>query len=145
MVSLLVYECMNDSNLLLLAVIIRPDEKTLPARLNMEIIDRLQTKFAPQVFTPRAVYDGRKNLFAARELPFGEARSQEVRASVCCFIFHPIYWCYSLMSHSKMLELPPQVVLPRFTRSSSPMLLRSIPSMYDACLLTTFTESYPSA
>lgn len=64
------------------AVIIRPDEKTLPARLNMEIIDRLQTKIAPQVFTPRAVYDGRKNLFAARELPFGEARSQEVRVCV---------------------------------------------------------------
>ena len=46
----------------------------------MEIIDRLQTRVAPQVFTPRAVYDGRKNLFAARELPFGEARSQEVCA-----------------------------------------------------------------
>ncbi|KAH9844266.1 argonaute-like protein [Rhodofomes roseus] len=58
-------------------VVIRPDEKTLPARLNMEIIDRLQKVIAPQVFTPRAVYDGRKNLFAARELPFGETRSQE--------------------------------------------------------------------
>lgn len=65
-----------------LAVIIRPDEKTLLARLNMQIIDRLQTKFAPQVFTPRAVYDGRKNLFAARELPFGESRTQEVRGYI---------------------------------------------------------------
>ena len=81
MVSTLLHGCVSDANLAM-AVIIRPDEKTLPARLNMEIIDRLQTKIAPQVFAPRAVYDGRKNLFAARELPFGEARSQEVRASV---------------------------------------------------------------
>ncbi|KAI0719595.1 argonaute-like protein [Cerioporus squamosus] len=58
-------------------VLISPSEKTLPARLNMEIIKRLQTEVAPQVFTPRAVYDGRKNLFAARELPFGPSGTQE--------------------------------------------------------------------
>ncbi|EJF61200.1 argonaute-like protein [Dichomitus squalens LYAD-421 SS1] len=51
-------------------VVISPSEKTLPARLNMEIIKRLQSDIAPDVFTPRAVYDGRKNMFAARELPF---------------------------------------------------------------------------
>ena len=36
----------------------------------MEIIKRLQFDVAPDVFTPRAVYDGRKNMFAARLLPF---------------------------------------------------------------------------
>ncbi|KZT20385.1 argonaute-like protein [Neolentinus lepideus HHB14362 ss-1] len=51
--------------------IISPSEKTLPARLNMELITTLQLSVAPDIFTPRAVYDGRKNLFAARELPFG--------------------------------------------------------------------------
>lgn len=52
-------------------VVISPSEKTLPARLNMELITTLQLKVAANIFTPRAVYDGRKNLFAARELPFG--------------------------------------------------------------------------
>ncbi len=45
----------------------------------MEIIKRLQTVIAPEVFTPRAAYDGRKNMFAARELPFGPSGTQEVR------------------------------------------------------------------
>lgn len=46
----------------------------------MKIIDALQTQVAPGVFTPRAVYDGRKNLFAIRELfPDG---SQQVRVSL---------------------------------------------------------------
>jgi eukaryotic translation initiation factor 2C len=45
----------------------------------MDLISRLQTVIAPQVFTPRAVYDGRKNLFAVRELPFPQgASSHEV-------------------------------------------------------------------
>ncbi|KAF5388155.1 hypothetical protein D9615_000461 [Tricholomella constricta] len=57
--------------------IISPSEKTLPARLNMDLIKALQTDVAPQIFTPRGVYDGRKNLFAARELPFGDANSKE--------------------------------------------------------------------
>ncbi|OSD04210.1 argonaute-like protein [Trametes coccinea BRFM310] len=48
--------------------VISPSEKTLPARLNMEIVARLQTVIAPQIFTQRAVYDGRKNMFAARKL-----------------------------------------------------------------------------
>ncbi|KAI1795193.1 argonaute-like protein [Ganoderma leucocontextum] len=50
--------------------VISPSEKTLPARLNMEILERLQTKVAPDVFTPRVVYDGRKNIFSPRQLPF---------------------------------------------------------------------------
>ncbi|KAH8830505.1 argonaute-like protein [Flagelloscypha sp. PMI_526] len=49
--------------------VISPTEKNLPARLNMEIIETLQTSIAPQTFTPRAVYDGRKNVFAPRQLP----------------------------------------------------------------------------
>ncbi|PBL02679.1 argonaute-like protein [Armillaria gallica] len=56
---------------------ILPSEKTLPARLNMELIKELQTTTAPAIFTPRAVYDGRKNLFAARELPFDGANYME--------------------------------------------------------------------
>lgn len=51
---------------------ILPSEKALPARLNVEIIKTMQEVIAPQVFTPRAVYDGRKNLFAAHTLPFGQ-------------------------------------------------------------------------
>lgn len=51
------------------STVITPSEKTLPARLNMDLIHHLQTVVAPQVFTPRAVYDGRKNMFAAATLP----------------------------------------------------------------------------
>jgi eukaryotic translation initiation factor 2C len=43
----------------------------------MDLIKQLQTVVAPQIFTPRAVYDGRKNIFAARELPFGETGTKE--------------------------------------------------------------------
>jgi eukaryotic translation initiation factor 2C len=44
----------------------------------MDIVTTLQQVVAPQIFTPRAVYDGRKNLFAIRELPFGGEDSAEV-------------------------------------------------------------------
>ena len=45
----------------------------------MEIIKRLQGDVAPEIFTPPAVYDGRKNMFAPRLLPFEEGKpSQEV-------------------------------------------------------------------
>ncbi|KAL5488099.1 hypothetical protein ACEPAI_6207 [Sanghuangporus weigelae] len=50
--------------------VITPSEKTLPVRLNMDLIAQLQTHVAPNIFTPRAVYDGRKNLFAATTLRF---------------------------------------------------------------------------
>lgn len=49
---------------------ISPSEKKLPARMNMDIITSLQRTKAPEVFTPPAVYDGRKNLFANRRLSF---------------------------------------------------------------------------
>lgn len=53
-----------------------PSEQTLPIARNMEIIRRLQEDTAPQVFTPRCAYDGRKNLFSIRELPFTEGSAQ---------------------------------------------------------------------
>jgi len=58
-------------------------------RFNMDLIRRLQTDVAPQIFTPRAVYDGRKNLFAAVELPF-EGGSKEVS-------LHPVMYVVDLM------------------------------------------------
>lgn len=48
----------------------------------MDIIKQMQTNVAPSIFTPRAVYDGRKNMFAIRELPFGETHSHEVSVGV---------------------------------------------------------------
>ncbi len=70
LVSIIISWCPPERWLNFLSVI-SPSEKTLPARLNMEIIERMQTVISPQTFTPRAVYDGRKNMFAARQLPFG--------------------------------------------------------------------------
>ncbi|RDB22690.1 Protein argonaute-2 [Hypsizygus marmoreus] len=63
-------------------VVISPSEKTLPARLNMDLIKELQSSVAPQIFTPPVVYDGRKNIFAARELPFGDAITKEFDVSL---------------------------------------------------------------
>ncbi|GLB33868.1 putative argonaute family protein [Lyophyllum shimeji] len=62
--------------------VISPSEKTLPARLNMDLIRELQEKVAPQLFTPRGVYDGRKNLFAARELPLDEHNTKDFNVSL---------------------------------------------------------------
>ena len=59
-------------------LVITPSEKTLPVRLNMDIITHLQEKLEPNLFTPRAVYDGRKNLFAAHPLRFANGDSQTV-------------------------------------------------------------------
>jgi eukaryotic translation initiation factor 2C len=61
----------------LLAIV--PGEQTNPVRLNVELVKRLQFNIAPGIFTPRAVYDGRKNLYASHELRFAnKASSQEV-------------------------------------------------------------------
>ncbi|KAI0734018.1 argonaute-like protein [Fomitopsis betulina] len=49
--------------------------ETLPVRMNFLIIQRLQEVIAPAVFTPRGVYDGRKNLFTPQELNLGDTRS----------------------------------------------------------------------
>jgi len=66
-----------DGNIHHYDVAILPSEKVLPARLNMQLIQQLQTVVAPRVFTPRAVYDGRKNMFAVRELPFTDGSSNQ--------------------------------------------------------------------
>ncbi|KAF8195816.1 argonaute-like protein [Mycena galopus ATCC 62051] len=57
-------------------VVISPSEKTLPARMTMALIRRLQFDIAPQIFTPRCVYDGRKNIFSIHKLKF-DTGSQE--------------------------------------------------------------------
>jgi len=41
----------------------------------MELVKKLQNDVAPAVFTPPAVFDGRKNMFAARVLPLGPTHS----------------------------------------------------------------------
>ncbi|KAF5387029.1 hypothetical protein D9615_002113 [Tricholomella constricta] len=53
------------------------DPSNLATRLNTILIKKLQMEVAPDVFTPSAVYDGRKNMFAARELPLGPTNSRE--------------------------------------------------------------------
>ncbi|KAF7332103.1 Argonaute-like protein [Mycena kentingensis (nom. inval.)] len=62
-------------------VVISPSEKTLPARMTMDLIRRLQFNVAPQIFTPRVVYDGRKNIFSIRKLPF-DTGSQEFEVTM---------------------------------------------------------------
>lgn len=63
-------------------LVISPSEKQLPLRLNMDIIEQLQLVTAPEIFTPRVVYDGRKNIFAIRQLPFGPGDSKEVSQNI---------------------------------------------------------------
>ncbi|KAJ2912725.1 hypothetical protein MD484_g7689, partial [Candolleomyces efflorescens] len=56
-------------------VAITPDN--LPARLNLVILKTLQNAVAPQIFTPRGSYDGRKNLFCPSRLNLGNTDSRE--------------------------------------------------------------------
>ncbi|KAF8670621.1 argonaute family [Rhizoctonia solani] len=65
-------------------VIENSDLEPRPARWNLELLQTLQEKIVPTVFTPRAVYDGRHNLFASRRLPLrgDEGNSQTVRAII---------------------------------------------------------------
>ncbi|KAK0184437.1 argonaute-like protein [Armillaria mellea] len=51
----------------------------LPARFNMELFKLLQTEVAPEVFTQRAVYDGRKIAFTVKKLPVDEKGSVEFK------------------------------------------------------------------
>ncbi|KAJ2928490.1 hypothetical protein H1R20_g8598, partial [Candolleomyces eurysporus] len=57
-------------------VVVTPDN--LPARLNLAIIKTLQNSVAPQVFTPRGAYDGRKNIFCPSALNFGDSKEFDV-------------------------------------------------------------------
>jgi hypothetical protein len=63
----------------------------------MELVQKLQKEVAPTVFTPPAVYDGRKNMFAARLLPLGGTHAGTV--SDRCPLFnsslHYTVRCYS--------------------------------------------------
>ena len=43
----------------------------------MKLIQHMQ-RLHTDVFTPQAVYDGKKNMFAPRRLPLGATNSQEV-------------------------------------------------------------------
>lgn len=56
-------------------------ELTLPIRVTFELIKRLQLNVAPNVFSPRGVYDGRKNFFTARALSFGDSAEFDVSLS----------------------------------------------------------------
>jgi eukaryotic translation initiation factor 2C len=67
-----------DGKFVYLKGIIAIDPSTLPSRLNMELIKKLQKEVAANIFTPPAVFDGRKNMFAARELPLGPANAKTV-------------------------------------------------------------------
>lgn len=50
----------------------QPSPDVMPKRRNFEIVDRLQTTH-PQFFcNPRAIYDGRHNLFAKQKIPPGD-------------------------------------------------------------------------
>ncbi|QRV87347.1 argonaute-like protein [Ceratobasidium sp. AG-Ba] len=60
---------------MLLSVEIQAD-RAMPAKFNMDLIRVLQERIAPTLFSPRAVYDGRKNLFANRRLPLSGGDSQ---------------------------------------------------------------------
>ncbi|QRV72448.1 argonaute-like protein [Ceratobasidium sp. AG-Ba] len=51
-------------------------DRIMPAKFNMDLIRVLQERIAPTVFTPRAAYDGRKNLFANHRLPLSNGDSQ---------------------------------------------------------------------
>ncbi|KAI6152116.1 argonaute-like protein [Pisolithus tinctorius] len=62
--------------------VISPSEKTLPARLNMDLVNHLMSVEAVDIFTPPAVYDGRKNMFAPRKLALGPSDSQEFNVSL---------------------------------------------------------------
>lgn len=66
--------------------VLTPSEQTLPIKANMDVIRQLQQVTAPQVFTPRCVYDGRKNLFSIRRLPFtDDTATVSYRSAYCSF------------------------------------------------------------
>ena len=49
-------------------------EQKRPIRANMDMIHRLQNDVAPEVFTPRCAYDGRKNMYTTRKLPLTDGK-----------------------------------------------------------------------
>ncbi len=79
--------------------VIAPVDKPLPIARNFEIIQALQTQVEPELFARPGVYDGRKNMFTAYELPF-ESGGREVSRSSHCWFLHfinfrfPVYGPY---------------------------------------------------
>ena len=68
------------------SVAITPDK--LPARVNIELVVRLQEVIEPGIFTPRGVYDGRKNLFSTRRYPFeNDTRTVSMIPDISCLVF----------------------------------------------------------
>ena len=57
-----------------LAVVINDGSaKRYPIPLNFDIIRALQERIAPAMFTPKGVYDGRKNFFSTSYYSFGDS------------------------------------------------------------------------
>lgn len=107
--------------------VIVPSEKKLPARMNLDIIQSLQTVVAPDIFTPRCVYDGRKNIFAIRQLPFGDSDSREVLSLIPSAFLSP--FDQPLSSSMCLCRVLVQVIVhPKSIKSAWPKLQKSIPS-----------------
>ena len=73
----------------------------------MELIARLQSEIAPEVFTPRAVYDGRKNMFAPRVLPLGDTGTKDVRRAFIRTLPLSSETLHSSPSHLSVRNLSP--------------------------------------
>ncbi|GLB35650.1 putative argonaute family protein [Lyophyllum shimeji] len=61
----------------LLMMLLAIEPGNLHHRINTLLVKKLQYEVAADVFTPRAVYDGRKNMFASRELPLGPTNARQ--------------------------------------------------------------------
>lgn len=62
-----------------------------------ELVKILQNEVAPNVFTPRGAYDGRKNLFSSQRYAFGENDTATVRhAEPHLYVFMLSVTCSSM-------------------------------------------------
>lgn len=50
----------------------------MTVQFNVELIRILQERIAPDIFTPRVIYDGRKSIFRSRALNLSGGDSQAV-------------------------------------------------------------------
>ncbi|KAF8608015.1 hypothetical protein BDV93DRAFT_285950 [Ceratobasidium sp. AG-I] len=56
--------------------------KKMPTKFNLDLIRILQEHVAPNIFTPRVVYDGRKNIFGSHKLNLpGDTQTFDVTMS----------------------------------------------------------------
>ncbi|KAH8999090.1 argonaute-like protein [Lactarius akahatsu] len=86
--------------------VISPADRPLPAARNFEIIQALQTQVEPGLFARPGVYDGRKNLFTAYELPF-EAGGREFSVPIGTEVFAVC------LTHVASIDLEYDLDLPR--------------------------------